>query len=96
MKPTSLPFECWLNFSGYLEVAYTKEDADEDYFNYNRKVKYTGQRSWITLDAGQTLIDMRGRRYDPLEMTFMGYWGWKRVADMLPWDYDPDMVKNHY
>ncbi|MFQ5640646.1 MAG: carboxypeptidase-like regulatory domain-containing protein [bacterium] len=86
--------EKWRNFPDYWEVAFTMEEADEGYFLSNPDVKFGDQRSWITLDTGPTLIDTKGHRYEEFGMTIVGYWGWERIAELLPWDYDPDIVKS--
>jgi hypothetical protein len=37
-----------------------------------------------------TVIDTLGHVYSPTAILRAGYWGWERVAEMLPWEYVPE------
>jgi hypothetical protein len=78
-----------LKFKGFLEVEYDGERVE---FGYDllRKKGSDAQVSWIRLNYDAVTIDSRGLIKDWFPTTISGYWAWKRVADALPLDYDPD------
>lgn len=47
------------------------------------------QNSWFILPLGQLFFNSAGicSDYSPYRKNFAGYWAWKRVADLLPYDY---------
>jgi hypothetical protein len=79
-----------LRFKGFLEVEYVRETIEYGY-DLLRKRGTDSQVSWIKLnyDTGVT-IDSRGVIKDWYPTRISGYWAWKRIADALPVDYDPD------
>jgi hypothetical protein len=78
-----------LKFKGFLEVEYDGEPVE---FGYDllRKKGSDAQVSWIRLNYDAVTIDSRGLIKDWFPTTISGYWAWKRVADALPLDYDPE------
>ena len=105
VQPGSHAFEVQLQFDGILEIVYTREEEDPDYVWYriNRRLprgqwkpgdyieeqRPRDQVSWIRLNIPLALLDTTGYVYEPYALTTYGYWGWERVADMLPRDYVP-------
>jgi hypothetical protein len=79
-----------LRFKEFLEVEYVRESPEYG-FNLLRSRRTGSQVSWIKLnyDGGVT-IDSRGVIKDWYPTRISGYWAWKRIADALPLDYDPD------
>ena len=47
------------------------------------------QSSWLTLLMGFTLIDAKGNEYGNYALKRYGYWGWERLGEQLPYDYQP-------
>jgi hypothetical protein len=49
------------------------------------------QISWISLAEGKEAIEFErtGYVYDPLSFYSSGYWGFEKVADMVPINYKP-------
>ena len=78
-----------LQFRGFLEVEYTREPAERGY-DLLRKKGSDAQISWITLNYDGVTIDSRGLIKDWFPTRIYGYWAWKRGADALPLDNDPD------
>jgi hypothetical protein len=35
------------------------------------------------------LLEEMGNIIEPLDVLFEGYWGWEKLGDMLPLDYQP-------
>jgi hypothetical protein len=75
-------------FVGYLEVEYAGEvDAE---FNLLKKTGTIGQVSWLALNAYTITITARGLINESFPTKTWGYWAWKRTADALPLDFEPD------
>ena len=95
IQPTSSPYRKILSFRNYLEVTFTKTDAQDAYSTYEWRVgpaDATGgqpQRSWIALQARDVMIDADGNVDGPFVIQVTGYWTFLRVADLLPMDYHP-------
>jgi hypothetical protein len=70
-------------------VEYVRESVELGY-DLLRKKGTDAQVSWITLNYDGVTIDSRGLLKDWFPTRISGYWAWKRVADALPLDYDPD------
>lgn len=99
-----LSFERNLRFDNFLEILYTKEMEEEGYIEhrmsldpslmhadpdtYERESRAKNQRSLITLNAYNVVIDSTGLVDNPFGMTIWGYWSWERIADLLPLDYE--------
>ncbi len=47
------------------------------------------QTSYIKLNINEVSIDARGFIYDQLAVTTYGYWSWERIAEALPFEYEP-------
>ena len=75
-------------FRGYLEVEYAGEvDAG---FNLLRKSGTIAQVSWLALNTYTITITERGLIDESFPTKTWGYWAWKRTADALPLDFEPD------
>jgi hypothetical protein len=75
-------------FKGYLEVEYAGEvDAG---FNLMKKTGTIGQVSWLALNMYTISITERGIINESFPTKTWGYWAWKRTADALPLDFDPE------
>ncbi|GEM_PF-626062 len=47
------------------------------------------QTSYMKLNTPEVSIDIRGFIYDQLAVTTYGYWSWERIAEALPFEYEP-------
>jgi hypothetical protein len=79
-----------INLTGRLRVSYTNEQPSRKYlqeknFPLNTKV----QISALDIVNG-FVIEENGYFYDQTDVTNMGYWSWKKLAELLPYDYVPD------
>jgi len=75
-------------FKGYLEVEYAGEvDAG---FNLMKKTGTIGQVSWLALNTYTISITERGLINESFPTKTWGYWAWKRTADALPLDFEPE------
>jgi hypothetical protein len=75
-------------FKGYLEVEYAGE-VDPG-FNLLRKTGTITQVSWLALNSYTITITDRGLINESFPTKTWGYWAWKRTADALPLDFDPE------
>ena len=87
-----------LPFENYLYVTYTKEKETPEYvqnfkpggrLNSVSASRLGEQVSWISLAEGRQAIEFErtGYVYDPLGFYSQGYWGFEKVADMVPINY---------
>jgi hypothetical protein len=75
-------------FTGYLEVEYAGE-VDPG-FNLMRKSGTINQVSWLALNTYTITITERGLVNESFPTKTYGYWAWKRTADALPLDFEPE------
>jgi len=78
-----------INLAGRLRVSYTNQVPDKKYLQENKFPP--GTRVQISaMDILNGLeIEENGYFYDQAEVTNIGYWSWKRLAELLPYDYIP-------
>lgn len=77
-----------------IEICYTKSGTESEYllnhpfmgqFVENKKM----QTTLVRLLNDVLDFDSNGLIFNPTEMTTIGYWGFKRMGDMLPSNYEP-------
>ncbi|HVU56023.1 MAG TPA: carboxypeptidase-like regulatory domain-containing protein [Puia sp.] len=79
-----------INLTGRLRVSYTNQLPSKKYlqehnFPLNTKVEVSAMDI-----ANGFVIEENGYFYDQTDVTNMGYWSWKKLAELLPYDYLPD------
>lgn len=79
----------FLKFENYLNVTYTKAAPDEKYLIFSPKGESAFQVSQLKLENEPVEYFSDGNYYKPSNLFFYGYMGWKKVGDMLPFDYNP-------
>ncbi|MCE7990637.1 MAG: carboxypeptidase-like regulatory domain-containing protein [Roseivirga sp.] len=85
-----------LSFENYLYIVYKKEKESLQYKIYQNSIspKPAGkeQLSWIFLPEGITEVDFEQSGYliNPLAVVTNGYWGFEKLGDMVPMDYQPE------
>jgi CarboxypepD_reg-like domain len=84
-----------LSFDRTLLVNYTGETQPDEYVDYT--VRYNlaknlrnDQLSWGRLFGTEIMIDHAGRQYTRYGMEIFGQWAWERLAEQLPFNYQPD------
>ncbi|MBS1948354.1 MAG: carboxypeptidase-like regulatory domain-containing protein [Bacteroidetes bacterium] len=79
-----------INIKGRLRVTYTNHAPDPKYLEENRYPLTTPvQISALDITDG-FVIEENGYFYEQTEVTNMGYWAWKKLAEQLPYDYNPE------
>ncbi|MEP2023372.1 MAG: carboxypeptidase-like regulatory domain-containing protein [Reichenbachiella sp.] len=98
-------FDNTLKFTKYLMVIYTKEYESPAYvfeqsrdavaesggfnFSSSSQSRNIGQLSFIKLNLPVVTINSKGFFNEPLAVTTYGYWSWERVAEYMPFEYEP-------
>jgi hypothetical protein len=82
----SIPEKYILHSQHQLLITYSAETEEPGYARtQNRRPQY--QESMIWFKTPYCIFSKEGLCEDPLAMMFSGYWGWEKVADMVPYDY---------
>lgn len=79
----------FIKFDNYLNVTYTKAAPDEKYLIFSAKGESAFQVSQLKNEDEAVEYFADGNYYNPANLFFFGYMGWKKVGDMLPFDYNP-------
>ena len=73
-----------------MGVIYTKEKPAAKYASLNPDDPRSFQFSILTFAPQQTItIEQNGYYFDQDDIAISEYWTWDKVADLLPYDYDP-------
>ncbi|MBT9392689.1 carboxypeptidase-like regulatory domain-containing protein [Hymenobacter sp. NST-14] len=87
-----------LQFPDLLVVAYEAEPADPAYVAYTARQAAPGQRLPAGLDRQESVLHLlhpsvplqpNGLPEDPLALLTEGYWGFEKMGEFLPVDYQP-------
>lgn len=78
-----------LKFDNYLNVTYTKSRPDKKYLLYGNNTETEFQVSQLKIENEPVEFFADGNYYNPSNLFFFGYMGWKKVGDMLPFDFQP-------
>ncbi|HTQ65260.1 MAG TPA: carboxypeptidase-like regulatory domain-containing protein [Puia sp.] len=79
-----------INVKGRIRVTYKNQVPDKKYLAIN-KFPSTAKLQISALDIiDGFVIEENGYFYEQSEITNLGYWAWKKLAELLPYDYNPD------
>lgn len=79
-----------INVQGRLRVSYTSQVPDRKYLVQNKYPLTTAaQISAIDILNG-FVIEENGYFYDQADVSNIGYWSYKKLAELLPYDYLPE------
>ncbi len=79
-----------ISIQGRLRVSYTSQPPDRKYL-MERKFPLTTQVEISAIDIlNGFVIQENGYFYDQADVTNLGYWSWKKLAELLPYDYVPN------
>ena len=83
-----------VQFDNLMQVTYTLEKESVEYRREHSTMNSSTfaaptQTSILRLVEPHILIEANGNYYNPLGIVFEGYWGWEKMADMLPFTYEP-------
>lgn len=72
-------------------VIYIKAKPSEEYLKENEKEPSAFQFSTLVFQNNiPTTIEQNGYFFDQNNITTNGYWSWTKMAEALPYDYEPD------
>jgi hypothetical protein len=79
-----------ININGSIRISYTGQVPDKNYlmqnhFPLNAKVEVSA----LEMPSGFS-IEENGYFFEQSEITNMGYWAWKKIAELVPYDYNPE------
>jgi hypothetical protein len=79
-----------ININGRIRVSYNGQVPDKKYliqnhFPLNAKVEVSA----LEMPSGFS-IEENGYFFEQSEVTNVGYWAWKKLAELLPLDYNPE------
>ena len=79
-----------VSIQGRLRVSYKKQVPDKKYLLERKFPLSTAvEISAIDIQNG-FVIEENGYFYDQTDVTNIGYWSWKKLAELLPYDYIPN------
>ena len=82
--------EVEIGIQGRLRVSYTAQTPDKKYLIQNKyPLSTAAQISALDLTNG-FVIEENGYFYDQGDVSNLGYWAWKKLAELLPYDYLPE------
>ena len=74
-----------------VAVIYNDEEPEEAYIKMDSSAKKNFQLSTLTFAKGASIvIEQNGYYYDQEDIITNGYWGFKKIGDMLPYDYSEE------
>ena len=78
-----------LMYSGKLRVLYLNEQPERNYLLTNKLSTNTTIQISL-LDFSEIItIEENGYFYDQKDLMAFGYWNWEKIADFLPYNYEP-------
>lgn len=81
----------YLSFNDdYLEIKYYNESEETNYLMQYQKLNDNTQTSQLKIESEKIIIYPNGNFSNPEGIIFYGYMGWKKLADTLPLDYNPE------
>ena len=75
---------------GKLRVVYTQERPEPKYLQVKKLPANTPVQISILDFPDYILIEQNGYYFDQKDILINGYWSWEKLADLLPYDYDPE------
>jgi hypothetical protein len=79
-----------INIKGRIRVSYKNQVPDKKYLAIN-KFPATAKVQISALDiVDGFVVEENGYFYEQSEVTNIGYWAWKKLAELLPYDYNPE------
>jgi CarboxypepD_reg-like domain len=85
---STMQIEIW--FPRKISITYAKKKPEPEYLKKSGMPKNVStQISYISMKDG-IAIQENGYYYDQKDWVNQGYWAWKNLGDLLPYDYSPD------
>jgi hypothetical protein len=81
--------EADIRLPGKLRIVYNQEKPEQAYLSLNKLAPNTTIQISIVEFPEVFTIEENGYYYDQREILALGYWGWEKVGEFLPYDYEP-------
>jgi hypothetical protein len=82
--------EAEIRLPGKIRVVYSQEKPEAAYLSLNKlSLQTTVQVSIVELPE-RVVIEENGYYYDQREILALGYWGWEKIGEILPYNYEPE------
>jgi hypothetical protein len=79
-----------INVNGAIRITYTGQVPDKSYLIQNHfPLSAKVEVSALQIPTGFS-IEENGYFFEQSEITNMGYWAWKKIAELVPYDYNPE------
>ena len=79
-----------IKINGRIRVTYNGRVPDKNYLIQNHfPLNARVQVSALEIPSGFS-IEENGYFYEQSEVTNLGYWAWKKIAELVPYDYNPE------
>lgn len=79
-----------ISLKGHIRVKYSNRVPERKYLIAN-KFPLTAREQISALDIPNGFsIEENGYFYEQAEVTNVGYWAWKKLAEVVPYDYNPE------
>jgi CarboxypepD_reg-like domain len=78
-----------LMYSGKLRVIYLNEQPERNYLLTNKLSTNTSIQISLLEFSEYITIEENGYFYDQKDLMAFGYWNWEKIADFLPYNYEP-------
>ncbi len=73
-----------------MAVLYNRAGPEQAYLKFDPNAKKDFRVSTINLNADASIfIERNGYYYEQADFIINGYWGFEKVGNMLPYDYNP-------
>jgi hypothetical protein len=79
-----------IGIQGRLRVSYTSQAPDKKYLLQNKYPLTTAAQISALDIVNGFVIEENGYFYDQGDVSNIGYWSWKKLAELLPYDYLPE------
>jgi hypothetical protein len=79
-----------IDIAGRLRVSYTAQTPDKKYLIENKYPLSTGVEISALDILNGFVIEENGYFYDQSDVSNIGYWSWKKLAEVVPYDYVPE------
>ncbi|HZG25878.1 MAG TPA: carboxypeptidase-like regulatory domain-containing protein [Chitinophagaceae bacterium] len=79
-----------INWPGRFRVVYKNEMPDKRFLTQYKLPSYLKSQLTILDIEDEFVIEQNGYFYEQRDMINTGYWSWEKVAEALPYDYNPE------
>jgi hypothetical protein len=81
--------EAEIRLPGKIRVVYNQEKPEPLYLTLHKLSAQTTIQVSIAEFPELVTIEENGYYYDQREILALGYWGWEKIGEILPYNYEP-------